>query len=165
MKKGLTYMILILGALVVGAVLAGQFGAFTGVKPEGIRPRPISEAGCSPGTMNCVSSLDNTSSSQPFSALNFKRGSLPAHIELVKSIMDKHFSAKLSQETPDYLHFEVTTPIMKYVDDVEFFFLPNEQLIQLRSASRLGKSDFNANYKRLLKIEFHYVQSQVDPSL
>lgn len=161
MKTGVTCLVGVLVVAALGAIIAGQLGAFTGTRPEEVRPRSIAEAGCSVGTMNCVSTADATNSYKSFPAQKFKQGSLPAHIALIKSIMEKHFGVKPSQETQDYLHFEVSTPLMKFVDDVEFFLLPGEELIHIRSASRLGKSDLDANYKRLLKIEFHYVQSQV----
>jgi len=40
---------------------------------------------------------------------------------------------------------------MGFVDDVEFFF-PDTAVIHMRSASRVGYSDFGANRKRLEKI-------------
>jgi uncharacterized protein (DUF1499 family) len=41
--------------------------------------------------------------------------------------------------------------MMGFVDDVEFFF-PDSAVIHMRSASRVGYSDFGVNRKRLEKI-------------
>jgi len=38
---------------------------------------------------------------------------------------------------------------MKFVDDAEFWYDPNAQVIQVRSASRVGQSDMGANRMRI----------------
>ena len=38
---------------------------------------------------------------------------------------------------------------MRYVDDVEFWFDPGANVIQVRSASRVGKGDLGMNRKRI----------------
>lgn len=48
----------------------------------------------------------------------------------------------------DYIHAVFVTPIMQYHDDVEFYIDTTTHLIQFRSASRVGKSDFGANKAR-----------------
>jgi uncharacterized protein (DUF1499 family) len=50
-------------------------------------------------------------------------------------------------ETEKYLYAEFRTRLMRYVDDVEFFF--DGQVIQVRSCSRLGRRDFGVNRKRV----------------
>jgi len=52
-------------------------------------------------------------------------------------------------EKPGYLHAEFTSRLMGYVDDVEFLLDEKAALIQVRSASRLGSSDFGVNRKRV----------------
>ncbi len=42
---------------------------------------------------------------------------------------------------------EFKSQLMGYVDDVEFYF--DGKAIQVRSASRLGKSDLGVNRKRI----------------
>lgn len=162
LTKGLVTMVAVVGVVVLGAIAAGQLGFFTGHKPEGVRPRLAAEATCPEGSQNCISTTDPKNSTKEFPPLKFKNGSLDAHKALIKSIMKRNFQADPLNETADYLHFEVQTTLMKYTDDVEFFFDVPAGLIQMRSASRLGRSDLGANYKRLLKIEFSYLQSQLD---
>jgi uncharacterized protein (DUF1499 family) len=38
---------------------------------------------------------------------------------------------------------------MKFVDDVEFWFDPAANVIQVRSASRVGRGDMGVNRKRI----------------
>ncbi|HEU4441500.1 MAG TPA: DUF1499 domain-containing protein, partial [Burkholderiales bacterium] len=45
------------------------------------------------------------------------------------------------------LYAEFRTPILRFVDDVEF--LKAGDLLHVRSASRLGRRDFKANRKRV----------------
>ena len=67
----------------------------------------------------------------------------------LKSVLESTHGAKLITSAPDYLYAQYTTPLMKFVDDVEFWFDPNANVIQVRSASRLGESDLGANRKRI----------------
>jgi uncharacterized protein (DUF1499 family) len=53
-------------------------------------------------------------------------------------------------EQPDYLYAEFRTPLMRYVDDVEF--LKAGGVLHVRSASRLGRRDFGVNRKRVEQI-------------
>jgi uncharacterized protein (DUF1499 family) len=53
------------------------------------------------------------------------------------------------QAEGDYLRCEFSTPLMRYTDDVEFWFDPAAQVVQVRSASRLGYSDRGANRARI----------------
>ena len=57
--------------------------------------------------------------------------------------------AKIVKSEADYLYAQYTTPLMKFVDDVEFWYDPVAQVIQVRSASRIGESDLGVNRKRI----------------
>ena len=48
-----------------------------------------------------------------------------------------------------FLQAIVETPMMKFRDDIQLLFLPDEQLIQVRSSSRLGLSDMGTNARRV----------------
>ncbi|BAY09353.1 DUF1499 domain-containing protein [Calothrix sp. NIES-2098] len=56
------------------------------------------------------------------------------------------------EQTNDYIHAISKSRIFKFVDDVEFYFPPNESVIHLRSASRVGESDLGVNRRRLEQI-------------
>jgi uncharacterized protein (DUF1499 family) len=51
-----------------------------------------------------------------------------------------------------YLHARFVTPFMRYIDDVELRLDEGKQLIHIRSASRVGRSDFGVNRTRVSKI-------------
>jgi uncharacterized protein (DUF1499 family) len=56
---------------------------------------------------------------------------------------------KVVKKAPGYIYAQFTTRLMKYVDDVEFWYDPSSKVIQVRSASRLGSSDLGVNRKRI----------------
>ena len=49
----------------------------------------------------------------------------------------------------DYLHAEVTSKWMKYVDDLEVSFVPESRKLLVRSESRVGEGDLGVNQKRV----------------
>jgi uncharacterized protein (DUF1499 family) len=57
--------------------------------------------------------------------------------------------ARLMTREVDYLYVEITSKLLGFVDDVEFVLDRQAQRIRVRSASRLGYSDFGVNRKRI----------------
>ena len=55
-------------------------------------------------------------------------------------------------QTGEYLYAEYETALLGFVDDVEFWLPPDDGIIHVRSASRLGSSDFGVNRKRIEEI-------------
>jgi uncharacterized protein (DUF1499 family) len=58
--------------------------------------------------------------------------------------------------SPDYLYAEFRTPWLRFVDDVEFLLDERAGVIQMRSASRLGRKDFGVNRKRLEQVRSRF---------
>ena len=56
---------------------------------------------------------------------------------------------KIVESDGDYLHAEVTSRIMKYVDDLEITLFPEKNNLIIRSESRVGDGDFGVNRKRV----------------
>ena len=59
---------------------------------------------------------------------------------------------KLVEEDEVYLHFEFTSKLLRFVDDVEFVFDDESKTIQFRSASRIGYGDYGVNRDRMEQI-------------
>lgn len=55
----------------------------------------------------------------------------------------------MTKQTENYLHVEFKSAWFGFIDNVEFIFSSAQQ-IQVRSASRLGYSDFGVNRKRII---------------
>ena len=56
------------------------------------------------------------------------------------------------EDTGNYIHAESTSRIFKFVDDAEFYFPEDENVIQVRSAARVGESDLGVNRRRIEQI-------------
>ena len=64
----------------------------------------------------------------------------------------KSGNATFIEETETYWHVEFRSRILRFVDDVEFLFDRDSQVIHVRSASRVGYSDLGVNRRRVEKI-------------
>jgi len=69
--------------------------------------------------------------------------------EKVKTIVQNIPRTEIVESDGDYLHAEVTSKIMKYIDDLEITFLPEDNNLIIRSESRVGDGDFGVNRKRV----------------
>ncbi len=56
---------------------------------------------------------------------------------------------EITVDDGNFIQAIVKTPMMKFRDDIQLLFLPDEQLIQVRSSSRLGLSDMGTNARRV----------------
>ena len=146
---------LLIAALVlaVAAVLAGQLGLLRGTPPAdlGVRDGKLKRLSTTP---NCVSSQadlwpGDTQQTYARIAPLALVGSGPQTMAKLKALVQAQPSAAVVQAEGDYLYATFTTPLMKYTDDVEFWFDPAAQAVQVRSASRLGRKDLGANRARV----------------
>ncbi len=49
----------------------------------------------------------------------------------------------------NYWHGVVRSLIFRFPDDLEILYIPNEKVIQVKSASRIGLGDFGVNSNRI----------------
>ena len=83
-------------------------------------------------------------------------GPLEAAKERLNQVIKSHGNAWIISQNRNYWHVEFTSRWMSFVDDVEFYFTESEELIHVRSSSRLGYYDFGVNRKRVEKIRFQF---------
>ncbi len=76
-------------------------------------------------------------------------GDAAATMARVRSVVESTPGARVVQADGGYLRAEFSTPLMRYTDDVEFWFDSAAGVVQVRSASRLGESDMGANRTRV----------------
>ena len=75
--------------------------------------------------------------------------SIEQPFEEIKEIIENSPRTEIVELEGDYLHAEVTSRWMKYVDDLEISFVPESNKLQVRSESRVGESDLGVNQKRV----------------
>jgi uncharacterized protein (DUF1499 family) len=113
-------------------------------KNLGLSKGQLIECGKNP---NCVSSQTTQSSMRiaPINASDTPELTWLMLRDLVETIPQ----AILITENETYRHYQFTTPLMGFIDDVELLFDRKKLLIQVKSASRVGQSDFGANRERV----------------
>ena len=103
-----------------------------------------------PDSPNCVCSEAYSDSDPAHHIPPIKIGTgdmqLPWNL-LKQSIIDQ--GGAIVSEHENYLHAEFTSPIFRFVDDLEMRADQQNGVIHLRSASRVGRSDLGANRKRV----------------
>jgi uncharacterized protein (DUF1499 family) len=72
--------------------------------------------------------------------------------EALKAIIRTLPRTKLVEEDDTYLHYEFTSLLLRFVDDVEFLFDDEAKTIHFRSASRTGYGDLGVNRRRMEEI-------------
>lgn len=142
MKKWWLRAGVILGCLWLGAVVLNQFSK--PAAPLGVTDGKL--APC-PDSPNCVS----TQSTQPdkqMEAISFQ-GPANEAMARIENTLNQMGSIRVATSEDNYLHATATTALLRYIDDVEFYFDAQEQLIHFRSASRIGYSDLGVNRARM----------------
>ena len=113
---------------------------FSWKRPDNLGVRDGRLAPCK-RSPNCVSSQAAPSDEEHYIAPI--HGSIAAARRAVASFP----RTTIIREEKDYLYAEFRSRLLRYVDDVEFFF--DGQVIHVRSCSRLGRRDFGVNRKRV----------------
>lgn len=107
---------------------------------------------CNPDRSNCVCSQHKLEGRdlgphhvQPFA---YEGDAGDAMTRMIAVLMQQK-NCRIVVNRPDYLHAEYSSETLGFIDDVEFHLSAPEQVIHVRSASRLGFSDFGVNRARV----------------
>lgn len=131
--------------LVGGILIAGCAGS--GSVPLGIKNGRLADC---PGKPNCVVSQGGDEDHH-VDPIRYSGDREAAFLRL-KQVVQQEPRTRIVSETRYYLHVEFTSALMRFVDDVEFFFPADESVIHVRSASRVGYSDLGVNRRRVERI-------------
>ena len=127
----------------------------SGTRPDNLGVNDGKLAPC-PSTPNCVCSQsdqsDNEHYIQPFSYSGSKEKTKE---KLLAAILNSSGS-KIIKNDSDYIYAEFTTLIMRFKDDVQFYFDDSSKIIHIKSASRLGSGDLGVNRKRMEDIRLKF---------
>jgi uncharacterized protein (DUF1499 family) len=144
------WVIITISATLIAIILSAIFGSrwynagYSHPKGLGLVQGQLTECSKSP---NCVSSLTVQASKLIAPISNNATPELTWL--MLHEVVGGMPQALLITEDDNYRHYQFTTPLMGFIDDVELLFDREEQLIQVKSASRVGESDIGANRKRV----------------
>ncbi|MEP6971708.1 MAG: DUF1499 domain-containing protein [Betaproteobacteria bacterium] len=155
--KRILIAVMVLALALIGA---GQSGLLAGSQPAslGVHDGRLAPPAMTP---NSVSSQADLYPGHPqreharIAPLAYSGDRAAAMARLVDVI--RHMDgAHVVSEKPDYLYAQFQTRWLGFVDDVEFWQDPVAGAIQVRSASRLGKSDLGENRRRIEEIRLRF---------
>lgn len=155
-KFMLIWLPLILAALALSVFAAGRIGLFKGSVPD--------DLGVREGRLKPPSATENSVSSQA--------GLYPDHPQLdyasiepialqdgdsdgsqtlaaIEEVISTIEGAEVVIHDDGYLQAQFMSKALKFIDDAEFWFDAEQQVIQVRSAARLGRKDFGMNRKHI----------------
>ena len=104
-----------------------------------------------PASPNCVSSLAQEDETYRVPPLAWTGDLAQAKMRLRSAVLAAGDATFVAEEEA-YWHVEFRSRVFRFVDDVEFLFGPAGRQIHVRSASRVGYSDFGANRRRIEEI-------------
>lgn len=139
--------------LALAAMAAGQVGLLQGKVPNdlGVHQGKLKPPSATANSVSSQAALypDHPQRRYADIAPLAVRGDGPATLARLQHVVAAMPGARIVDSRPDYLYAQYTTSIMQFVDDVEFWYDPKAQAIQVRSASRVGESDLGVNRKRV----------------
>ena len=107
-----------------------------------------------PDTPNCVSSEAPRNSVSLIKPIGFAGDSGAAWNAFTRTVTES--GGNIKQLTANYLWAIFETPLFRFVDDVEARLDAQAGIIHIRSASRVGRSDFGANRQRIETIRHRF---------
>jgi uncharacterized protein (DUF1499 family) len=161
-KRIIMFIIYLIIILFVVVLLAAQFGLLSGKPPNNIgvtseRLKPPSK------TRNSVSSqaylhTDHVQMQYATIApLPFKNNNAAQSMQDLLATLKSMPGVTIVDAKPDYIYAQSQTKVLRFVDDVEFWVNPAKGVIDVRSASRLGREDFGVNRARVEAIRSAYL--------
>lgn len=124
-------------------------GLFSGTRPDnlGVRDGRLAPPKRTPNNVN--SQIDPHADAEHYIApLSYRGDARQAWTGLKRAVEDMP-RAKLIRSEPNYFYTEFSSRLMGFVDDTEFYLDEKAGVIQVRSASRLGRRDFGVNRERI----------------
>jgi len=118
----------------------------SGTRPANLGVKDGRLADC-PSSPNCVSS-DAADSAHSISA--FRLIVTPTDgWRALRALLKELPRVQIITASEDYIHAECSSAVFGFVDDLELHLRSAQNSIAVRSASRLGHSDFGVNRKRV----------------
>lgn len=129
--------------------------------PENIvDPDSVTELDRCPSSPNCVSSAEDTGDSHFIDPISID-GDEDAAWQALQDLLAEDSSFEIVASNERYLRAVATTRILRFKDDVEFLLNREAGAIGMRSASRVGYSDFGKNRSRMEDIRQRMIDAGV----
>jgi len=141
-----TIVIGVVGLVVIGGLVA--LNRTQGNRSAGSPDLPSARLAPCPDSPNCVSTQappeDAQHSADPISVA----GKPEEIIARIVAIVEAQPRMDVVEQGDRYLRATATSALFRFVDDVDFLVVPEESVVHMRSASRVGQSDMGVNRHR-----------------
>lgn len=149
-------------ALIVAAVAAAQMGMLSGRQPAdlGVKQGRLKAPSNTPNSVSSQADLypDHPHRAYAFvEALPLRNGDASASVQALVNALTTLAGVSIVEQRHDYVRAQAQTPWLKFVDDMEFWVNPERQVIEIRSASRMGRKDFGVNRQRIETLRRAYL--------
>lgn len=149
----LKWLLLTIAALALLGIAAGRLGLLRGKAPTdlGVNQGKLKAPSLTPNSVSSQADLWPGHVQQAYARVAplSVAGPPDAVMARVKAAVEATPGAVVVKADGDYLYAQVSTPLMQYTDDLECWFDRAAGVVQVRSASRLGRGDLGANRKRV----------------
>lgn len=152
-KNGAAGLAALIGALAFGGCSGGAAPVNSGLIGQQLAPCP--------DTPNCVSSQADAAS-QRVEALRYSGDAAAAQNRLLNALKGME-RVRIRHADANYIHAEFRSALFGFVDDVTLLFAA-PGTIDVRSASRVGHSDFGVNRQRVETLRSRFAAAADAPS-
>ena len=135
-------------------------GLFSGTRPDNLGVHDGRLAPPKPTPNNVNSQVDRTADARHYIAPLRYSGDARRAWTALRRIVESMPRVKVVKSEPNYLYAEFTSKLMGFVDDTEFYLDEKAGVIQVRSASRLGRGDHGVNRERIETIRAQLAQAK-----
>lgn len=162
--KVVGFALLFLCSLALLVVVAGQVGLLKGRTPTdlGVRDGRLKPPSQTPNSISSQAHLYPQHPQRAYASMEPLRysGDQAAAMQRLLGVLKADPSITLEQTTANYIHAVARTRLLRFADDLEFWFDPAQPVIHVRSASRLGRKDLGVNRERLEEIRARFQRTR-----
>lgn len=150
-------LVVTLGASVL---IAGQLNLLAGQRPEnlGVTNGRLQPPSLTPNSVSSQATLYPEHPQRKYAEIAplTYTGEGQVAMNQLALILKSSERTTVITEDPGYIYAQSTTAVLQFTDDLEFWLDRQNAVIQMRSASRLGRKDFGANRARIEAIRARF---------
>ena len=140
----------------LGLLVAGQAGMLEGTAPQklGVLEGKLRPPSDTPNSVSSQADLYPDHPQQKYARIAPFTFSGDGHqaMQTLAQVLTAMADTRVVKQEADYLYAQSTTAWLRFTDDLEFWLDPARNVIQVRSASRMGKKDLGKNRQRMESI-------------
>ena len=165
MRNIVSWIVGVVAALGLLLIAAGQLGLLQGKRPGnlGVKDGRLKPPSRTPNSVSSQARLHADHPQMQYAVIEplAPRGDAKASMAALRALVEAQRGATVIEQRDDYLLAEFSTRLLRFTDDVEFWFDASAGVIHVRSSSRLGRKDFGVNRERIERLRAGWVAGWV----